>query len=70
MNYTIKKLDNGDFEAVVVPITELSYKEPLDICIICGKDTQYTRSTNIDNRIGYIEGCGQTCTECYKIEIL
>jgi hypothetical protein len=56
MNETIKKT-NGDFEI-------------LDKCIICSKDTQYTRSTHIDNRIGYIEGCGQTCTDCYKTEIL
>jgi len=32
-----------------------------DNCVICGKVSPYTRSTHIDRRIGYVEGCGQGC---------
>jgi len=34
-------------------------------CIICGKETTVDVSTHIDFRVGYIEGAGQLCTECY-----
>jgi len=32
-----------------------------DVCVLCGKETPYLRSTHIDYRIGYVEGLGQTC---------
>lgn len=32
-----------------------------DHCVICGKQSPYTRNTHIDRRIGYVEGLGQTC---------
>ena len=32
-----------------------------DHCVICGKQSPYTRSTHIDYRIGYVEGSGQGC---------
>lgn len=32
-----------------------------DVCVVCGRETSYKRSTPIDMRIGYIEGAGQTC---------
>ena len=34
-----------------------------DDCVICGKKSPYKRSTNIDYRIGYVEGGGQGCFE-------
>lgn len=34
-------------------------------CIICGVDTEVDVTTHIDFRVGYIEGAGQLCTECY-----
>ncbi len=36
-----------------------------EICILCGKESTVDVSTHIDYRIGYIEGAGQLCTECY-----
>lgn len=36
-----------------------------EICIVCGKETTVDVSTHVDFRIGYIEGAGQLCTECY-----
>lgn len=41
-----------------------------DRCIICGNETPYLRSTNINERIGYVEGAGQSCFQpniCDKV---
>lgn len=32
-----------------------------DKCVICGQETPYLRSTNIYERVGYVEGGGQGC---------
>jgi hypothetical protein len=34
---------------------------PIEKCVICGKDTHYRFNDHIDMRIGYIEGSGQGC---------
>ena len=42
------------------------YNKPIkDKCVSCSKDTQYNKHDHVDFRIGYIEGCGQLCLECY-----
>ena len=41
-----------------------------DKCVICGKESPYTKSTHIDMRIGYVEGGGQGCfqpNQCDKV---
>ena len=42
-------------------IVEVEY----DKCIICGKDTPFTKDIHIDHRLWYIEGAGQCCRDCY-----
>jgi hypothetical protein len=37
-----------------------------DNCILCGKETAYDFETHIDMRIGYIEGAGQLCIDCFN----
>jgi hypothetical protein len=37
--------------------------DTFDVCVICGKQSPYKRSTHIDHRIGYVEGAGQGCFE-------
>lgn len=40
-----------------------------DNCVVCGKRSPYTSDTNIDYRIGFIEGAGQGCyqpDDCIK----
>lgn len=32
-----------------------------DKCVICGKESPYDITTNVDYRIGYIDGGGQGC---------
>lgn len=39
---------------------------PNEICIKCGKETAVDVNTHIDFRLGYIEGAGQLCAECFR----
>lgn len=41
-------------------------EEKKDKCISCGKITEYTITTHIDQRKNYIEGAGQLCPGCYN----
>lgn len=43
---------------------EMKNQDEYDKCVLCGKETPYKRSTHIDMRVGYVEGCGQVCEEC------
>ena len=36
-----------------------------DKCVTCGEESIYDREEYIDFRVGYIEGVGQLCLECY-----
>ena len=36
-----------------------------DRCVTCDKETLYDNETHIDFRIGYVEGVGQLCLDCY-----
>ena len=38
---------------------------PTEKCVSCGTDTEYKFNDHIDFRLGYIEGAGQLCKECY-----
>jgi len=44
---------------------QLQKKEEKDNCVICGQETQYLKTTHIDNRMYYVEGCGQLCRVCW-----
>lgn len=37
-----------------------------DRCVMCDKPTIYDMTDHIDVRIGYVEGCGQLCLDCYE----
>jgi len=39
---------------------------PIERCILCGKETQYRFNDHIDYRTGYVEGAGQLCLHCYN----
>ena len=36
-----------------------------DNCVTCNKETLYRIDDPIDMRIGYIEGAGQLCLDCF-----
>jgi len=38
-----------------------------DKCINCKCETLYDKETHIDFRLGYVEGAGQLCLDCYGI---
>ena len=53
-------------------ITETDHFEKLqeeleekDKCTVCNVDSLYDKTMPIDLRLGYIEGSGQLCLECY-----
>ena len=35
-------------------------------CVVCKEKTSYNKEDHIDFRIGYIEGSGQLCLNCYN----
>ena len=37
-------------------------------CVICKSETPYDITTHINERIGYVEGVGQLCIDCYSFE--
>ena len=43
----------------------LPYKSHKDKCTVCNEDSLYEKTMPIDLRLGYIEGSGQLCLECY-----
>lgn len=49
---------------------ERSMDVEYDHCVICGKQSPYTRVTHIDERIGYVEGGGQGCFNPKKCDKL
>lgn len=34
-------------------------------CIKCGNETDTLKTTHVDFRIGYVDGAGQLCRDCY-----
>ena len=37
-----------------------------DKCVNCKRETLYSKETHIDFRLGYVEGAGQLCLDCYE----
>lgn len=40
-------------------------KDMKDKCVLCGEETPYLMTENINNRHFYIEGAGQLCKDCH-----
>ena len=36
-----------------------------DKCVNCKRETLYSKETHVDFRLGYVEGAGQLCLDCY-----
>lgn len=41
-------------------------EKELERCVLCGKQTDVPRDLDISLRVGYVEGAGQLCRECYQ----
>ena len=37
-----------------------------DKCVNCKRETLYSKETHVDFRLGYVEGAGQLCLDCYE----
>jgi hypothetical protein len=46
-------------------VFEEQFGDDKDKCVLCNDDSIYDMSEPINKRIGYIEGSGQMCLECY-----
>lgn len=58
-----KKINLGKKEKSFVNDAKPDEKER---CVICWKETEYSKNTPIKDRQFYMEGAGQLCEECYK----
>jgi len=38
-----------------------------DKCVSCKKETLYDKTDHVDFRLGYVEGAGQLCLDCYEM---
>ena len=36
-----------------------------EYCVLCGKETEYSKQTPFEDRIGYVEAVGQLCQNCH-----
>ena len=36
-----------------------------DKCVSCEVETSYDKTDHVDFRLGYVEGAGQLCLDCY-----
>ena len=46
-------------------VFEEQFGDDKDKCTVCCHDSVYDKTMPIDLRLGYIEGSGQLCLECY-----
>jgi hypothetical protein len=38
-----------------------------DKCVNCKRETLYNKEEHVDYRLGYIEGVGQLCLDCWEV---
>lgn len=46
-------------------IKENPQKVEMDACVMCGKETKYPKTMDIEFRDYYVESAGQLCFDCY-----
>ena len=59
--YVIVTDENGLVKGIHLPSEDPYVQNGYDKCVVCGKLSPYKTTTNIDLRIGYVEGAGQGC---------
>lgn len=53
--------ETGLVKGIHVPGKNDFVEDGYDKCVMCGKVSPYKTTTNIDLRVGYVEGAGQGC---------
>lgn len=61
-------LVKGIHLAKEVEVNESYVENGYDKCVVCGKVSPYESSTNINFRVGYVEGAGQGCFQPNKCD--
>jgi len=65
----MKECTSAQFDALLnEQDAKTALENPIEMCVSCGKETQYRFNDHIDLRNGYVEGAGQLCTSCYNLE--
>lgn len=57
MNQTVVKKGNDFF------IVSVEYEK----CVLCSKETDTVRNSDVTHRRFYVEGAGQLCKECFEL---
>lgn len=53
--------ETGLVKGIHLPKPNEYVENGYDKCVMCGKVSPYITTTNIDERVGYVEGAGQGC---------
>lgn len=53
--------ETGLVKGIHLPKKNEYVENGFDKCVVCGKVSPYKTITNIDMRVGYVEGAGQGC---------
>jgi hypothetical protein len=65
-NYDLGSYVRKKYNTVSQNIKSYISDDGYDLCVVCGRKTQYKSYTHIDERMGYVEGVGQTCVDVNK----
>ena len=49
---------------------ERERRSELEVCVSCGKPTKIRKDEPIDLRSSYVQGAGQLCGPCYRLNII
>jgi hypothetical protein len=60
------EIDNKLNEALPDSLFENLPENGKERCVLCGNKTPVAVNTHIDNRLYYVEGCGQLCKYCFE----
>ena len=63
--YTCPACEQHKYASIRKEIEKI-YNMAKDKCVMCGIDSTYDVSTDIDMRTSYIIGMGQLCNKCYR----
>lgn len=47
-------------------LKDIMQDNSVEVCVVCGTQTVYKKSTPLEYRYRYVEGVGQACKVCYE----
>jgi hypothetical protein len=64
-NNEILSIQQPSFQQTQEAFREVCKGKQRDLCVGCGKVTEYSRNEPITPRRDFIEGAGQLCSDCF-----